>query len=221
MIVKLNQIKTMYINLEKDIDKKNNVESILNNLGFKDVIRINAFEPQIDKFVSERKNLGNIYGCALSHEHALGLNSAPFIILEDDIESLNYVNEIEVPDDADAVYLGNMCWGLIGFDGVPNSLIYEKVEGYKDVYRIFNLLGAHAILYLSEKYVTACLDSLTESYKDIDVMKDDVNPSTIASDVSFARIQKDYKVYTIGMPTFYQTGFYENDTNKHIEDYGK
>jgi hypothetical protein len=219
MIIELNKVPTFYINLDKDIEKRKNVEYILNKLNFKNFKRVAAFEPKIDKFVNKRKNLGNVYGCSLSHEYALVLNAAPFIVLEDDVEVLEYVNEIEVPDDADAVYLGNMAWGLVDGAGFPNSLIYEKVEGYQDLYRVFNLLGTHAILYLSEKYVLACLDSLTSSYKDLDFMNDNADPNTIASDVSFARIQKDYKVYSIGIPTFYQSGYYEHETNKHIEEY--
>lgn len=220
MIIKLNIIPTSYINLKKDIEKKNNVESILKDLQFKSIQRIDAMEPKIDKFVSERKNLGNIYGCSLSHSQALLLNKPPFIILEDDIEVLNFKNEIEIPDDADALYLGNMSWGLIDGYGQENKLIYEKVDGYDDIYKVYNLLGTHAILYLSERYIKKCWKSLTNSYRYKNLYIDDVNPDSIASDVSFAKIQPEYNVYTVGLPIFYQSGNYENNTNKHIEEYG-
>lgn len=219
MKIKLNEIKTFYINLEKDFDKKKNMDLLLNKLNFKDVTRINGLEPNLDRFVSDRKNLGNIYGCALSHSHALSLQRTPFIILEDDVDVLEYQNEIIVPDDADALYLGNMSWGLVGEDGDLNSLVYEKVEGYEDIYRVFNLLGTHAVLHLSNKYVSDAWQLLNNSYKNIYETIDTINPSSIAPDVCFAKMQKDYNVYAIGTPIFHQTGHYEDQTNKHIEGY--
>ncbi len=208
-----------YINLDRDTEKRDNVDRLLFDNKFKSFTRIKAIEPNIDKFVSERKNLGNIYGCSLSHSQALLLNKAPFIILEDDVEILKFKKEIEVPDDADAIYLGNMSWGLIDGYGQNYKVKYEKVDGYKDIYRVYNLLGTHAIAYLSERYAKACWESLTNSYKDIDVATASISPDSIASDVAFAKIQKDYNVYAIGTPIFYQSGYYEEATNKHISGY--
>ena len=46
----------------------------------------------------------------LAQHIALKKIDPPFIILEDDATPSNFTPEIEVPDDADAVYLGVSSW---------------------------------------------------------------------------------------------------------------
>ena len=65
----------------------------------------------------------------------------------------NFRPEIEIPDDADAVYLGISSWGRMNGHSGP-YLQYEHVKD--DLYKVSNMLSGHAILYLTEEYVKMC-----------------------------------------------------------------
>lgn len=75
----------------------------------------------------------------------------PLIIFEDDVQPFNYTDEIEIPDDADAVYLG-----VLISPAILQKLRYDLVHGYENnVYRVYNPAGTHAVLYISERYTLA------------------------------------------------------------------
>ena len=72
MKLKLTDLPVVYINLDEQVDRKEKLEENLNELGFKNIIRISGFkDPDPNR------------GCAYSH--ALGLEEVdpPFILLED------------------------------------------------------------------------------------------------------------------------------------------
>ena len=60
--------------------------------------------------------------------------------------------------------------------------------------RVFNLLGAHAILYLSDRFRAAAMAAIVESLADRDW----------AHDRAVAMIQGDFKIYALRRPMFYQ-----------------
>jgi hypothetical protein len=201
MKINLLDIPIFYINMAKDIEKKKYLESKLKSLGFKNITRIDAVVA----------NPG-IVGLSMSQNIALNMTEAPFIILEDDCDPQNFVAEIEVPDDADAVYLGNSPWGSMNsHHGM--YLQYSAVKGYPDMYRIYNMLSSHAILYLTQDYVNVC--KRTTNYC-ATVSK------TVPMDVPFAEIQKFYNVYVFEKPHFVQKDYGESMghgprwTNKYI-----
>jgi hypothetical protein len=186
MKINLLEIPVFYINMSKDKHKKKHIEQQLSDLGFKNVTRINAVE--------DKKN-GRV-GLSKSQLMALSQVSAPFIVLEDDADPNSFEPVIEVPDDADAVYLGNSQWGLqsshAGF-----YLKYKKVEGYPKILRIFNMLSSHAILYLNQEYVAVCQRTTkycAETYP-------------MPMDVPFAMIQRFFNVYVINDPMFIQKDY--------------
>jgi hypothetical protein len=186
MKINLLEIPVFYINMSKDKHKKKHIEQQLSDLGFKNVNRINAVE--------DKKN-GRV-GLSKSQLMALSQVSAPFIVLEDDADPNSFEPVIEVPDDADAVYLGNSQWGLqsshAGF-----YLKYKKVEGYPKILRIFNMLSSHAILYLNQEYVAVCQRTTkycAETYP-------------MPMDVPFAMIQRFFNVYVINDPMFIQKDY--------------
>lgn len=188
MKINLLDIPVFYINMAKDVHKKEYIEKQLVKLGFKNINRIDAIED---------KNNGRV-GLSKSQLKALSQIPAPFIILEDDADPKYFKSTIDVPDDADAVYLGNSQWGLMqshtGF-----YLKYKKVPKYADVYRIYNMLSSHAILYLSQEYVSAC--QRTTKYC--------AEEYPMPMDVPFAMIQRFYNVYTIDKPLFIQKDYAE------------
>lgn len=204
MKINLLDIPVFYINMKKDVHKKEHIEKQLKAVGFKKITRIDAIED---------KNNGRV-GLSKSQHIALSQIPAPFIILEDDADPKQFVSTITVPDDADAVYLGNSNWGFqnshAGF-----YLKYEKVGGYPNIFRIYNMLSSHAILYLSDEYVNMC--KRTTKYC--------AEKYPLPMDVPFAMIQRFFNIYALNQPIFIQKD-YEGKmsaapayTNKRITEY--
>jgi hypothetical protein len=204
MKINLLEIPIFYINMSKDKHKKKHIEQQLSDLGFKNVTRINAIED---------KENGRV-GLSKSQLIALSQIEAPFIILEDDADPKHFRAVIEVPDDADAVYLGNSQWGLMqshtGF-----YLKYKKVKEYKNVYRIYNMLSSHAILYLNQEYANICKKTTRYCAEDY----------PMPMDVPFAMIQRFFNIYTIDKPLFVQKEYdgkmsaAPQYTNKNLTEY--
>jgi hypothetical protein len=78
---------------------------------------------------------------------------------------------------------------------------YEKVND--DLYRVYNMLGGHSVLYLTEEYVKMCqrityhAGYIIEDYQDI----------------GFAEIQRWFNVYAFDNPFFFQTSGYHGTVN--------
>lgn len=127
----------------------------------------------------------------------------PFIIFEDDCRVKNFDPIISFPDDADAVYLGISSWGRMNSHSGP-CVQYEKVDD--NLVRVYNMLGAHAILYLSVEYASLC-------------SKISIHASNIADhqDIGFAEVQRYYNVYAFDDPIFYQTS--SNGTDEKLSSY--
>ena len=181
MKLDLRKIPAIYINLQKDNEKNEYMYSMLSDLGFETIIRIEASE------FPER----HLAGCSLSHFNSLNEVDVPFIIFEDDCRVKNFKSIIEIPDDADAVYLGISSWGRMNSHSGP-CVQYEKVDD--ELVRVYNMLGAHSILYISKEYASLC-------------SKISINSSHIVDhqDIGFAEIQRYYNVYAFNDPLFYQT----------------
>ena len=78
---------------------------------------------------------------------------------------------------------------------------YDKVEG--DLYRIYNMLSGHSVLYLTEEYVKMCQ---RVTYHAGYVIED-------YQDAGFAEIQRWFNVYAFDDPFFYQTSGYHGTVN--------
>lgn len=182
MKVKLIDIPVYYINLDEDEEKRKITENMLKCIGFKYVTRISAIKHE----------KGRIIGCARSHYEVLKEAKPPFIIIEDDCAlNKDFVNEIEVPDDADSLYLGISHWGRYLNHSGP-YVHYEKVDD--EIVRVYNMLATHAIMYLSQTYVDICKRiSYHYGYKVEGHL-----------DIGFAEVHKFYNVYSYNEPLFRQ-----------------
>ena len=192
MNLDLREIPAVYINLDRDVEKKEKIESSLKELGFKNIIRLSGVEHDDGKV-----------GCAISHALAMEEVEPPFIVFEDDCVPLNFEPIIEIPDDADAVYLGISSWGRMNSHSGP-FVQWKRIDD--KLLQVYNMLGAHAILYINEDFVdlykrVAYNGYLIEDYHDI----------------GFAEVQKYYDVYAFDNPMFYQTS--SNGTNQPLSTY--
>lgn len=194
MKFKLTDIPVVYINLDEHTERRDSIQSSLEDLGFKNIIRVSGFKDPIGK-----------RGCAYSHALALEEIDPPFILLEDDCLPLNFINEIEVPDESDAVYLGISSWGRMNsHSGL--CVQWESVEGYSDLVRIYNMLSAHAILYINPDYIDLCKRISYNGYLISD-----------HHDIGFAEVQRYYDIFAFDSPMFYQTS--SNGTDKKLSSY--
>ena len=194
MKLDLREIPAIYINLDKDLEKNSNMQQLLkNDCNFKNVLRLEASK------YPER----HLAGCSMSHFNALGELDPPFIIFEDDCVLKNWNPIIEVPDDADAVYLGISSWGRMNSHSGP-CVQYEQID--KNLLRVYNMLSAHAVLYLSKEYVKMCSRISYHNYEISDYQ-----------DIGFAEIQRYFNVYAFDNPIFYQTS--SNGTDQPLTTY--
>jgi hypothetical protein len=197
MQIDLTEVQTYYINLPQHTSKREKIETLLSGLNFKNVERLE----------------GSIYpenpvaGCSRAHYHSLNPEKVPFLLLEDDaflLEKNWNGGIIAVPDDADAVYLGNSTWGRMnGHNG--EFIQYDYVEEYPGLLRVYNMLATHSILYLSKEYTSMIkrvayhTGYVIENY----------------NDVAFAEVQRYFNVYAFNDPLFAQSSN-ENATNRPI-----
>lgn len=191
MIIDLRKIPAVYMNLEQHTAKNKNMQDILSICGFENIIRVEGtYMP--DKPIS---------GCAAAHYNALQEVDPPFILFEDDCMPKNFKPMIEIPNDADAVYLGISSWGRMNGHSGP-FVKYTKVG--RDFYRVYNMLSGHAILYLTPEYVNICKKI---AYHSAYIVEDYYH------DIGFAEIQRWFNVYAFDDPMFYQTSGYHGTVN--------
>lgn len=188
MKINLTEIPAYYINIDKD--KSIKMESSLKQLGFKEVHRFEGVrrDPKRE-------------GIAESHQNMLKLlskTSLPAIVFEDDIEVHQFKNTITIPNNSDAFYLGNSCYGL--FNGIGRKRIsLEKFD--ENNFRIYNMLAAHAIMYLNKEYVDFLIKAIDFNIR-IKTNQDKARAETM----------KYWNVYARQDPMFYQSGSHEQVT---------
>lgn len=202
-LINITNIPVVYINLEKHKEKNDSMYDLLSSVGFKIIERIEG--------VLDIEN--PVAGCSKAHHKALSSFKAPFVLFEDDcvLFEKNVITQIQLPDDADALYLGISSWGRMnGHNGF--YLQYDEFEENTNLLRIYNMLGGHSIIYLTEDYRKICEKV---SYHAGYVIKD-------YQDVGFAEIQKFFNVYSLNYPMFYQTsnalGTKNNITSYHTSE---
>lgn len=187
MIINLQDTDMKYINLDRHKEKRLSMEDLAKDFGFKKYSRVEGTDIPQDP----------ISGCASSHYKILSNIIKPTIILEDDCVLKNKTLSIEVPDNADAVYLGLSEWGYRKDSSRPSNFTFTKHKAINNIYKIDSMLATHAILYISKEYINACTRVAKYSAD-----------NGVHIDQGFARIQRYYNVYALGTPIFYQ------DSNK-------
>lgn len=199
MKLNLRKIPAVYINLEKHKEKNDNMVRLLTNLGFETIERVEG--------VLDTEN--PVAGCSKAHHKALASYSAPFILFEDDcvLFEENAIMDIELPDGADALYLGISSWGRMNGHNGPYVMYDEFVE-HPNLLRIYNMLGGHSVVYLTDEYRKMCERVAHHAGY---VIKD-------YQDVGYAEIQRFFNVFSLNQPMFYQTSN-ELGTKQNLTSY--
>lgn len=197
MKINLKTVPVIYINMDKDTERNESMKNLVNDFGFTKTFRSSGVYTQGDP----------LKGCASSHNNILSDIKNKTIILEDDCVIKNNISTIDVPDDADAVYLGLSSWGYIKDVSKPENYKFEQVEGYPGVYKVNGMLATHAILYITKDYIKTCQRIAEYSAK-----------NSVHVDQGFARVQRYFNVYAIADPIFYQHSNTESTNIKFVKD---
>jgi hypothetical protein len=181
-----NDVKCAYINLDSDTSKNEQMVELLDRLGISNRDRLSAVTG-IEPHEGVRAGEEHYRNCAESHFSILEKGELPVMILEDDVESDRFESEIEVPDDADALYVGTS-YG-------DHMYTTEEVDGYPHLWKIEKVFATHAIVYLTERYA-----------KQVVVQgKKSIYEGNTPFDVTLAyRVQPAFNVYALKEPFFYQ-----------------
>ena len=175
--------------------RKEHMFSILDKIGFKNV----------SMFKSGNESYPNCLSKATYDILSNNLNDDPVLILEDDIditEWADFTKDFETPENTDAFYFG--------FSKHSASYDYPCTGGYwtvniihiDDKYiRIQNMLSTHAILYISKRYKEAVMNGMSYCL---------CQKEPIPSDVVIGRLHKDYIIYGLKYPFFYQSSDFGN-----------
>lgn len=129
-----------------------------------------------------------------------GGSCRPFIIFEDDIAIFNDVDSFEVPENADAVYLGVSKWVYPhgfetlgrGFHIRPNSGTDIK-DINADVTQIIGMTGGHGILFLGPEFTRRFFKSMSTRLE-----------HSTPHDLVLATLHKDFHIYALKAPFVYQ-----------------
>jgi hypothetical protein len=172
MKINLKDLEIVYINLETYVNRNQTMLNMFNSIGL-EASRVEGVAPETQPGYD-----------VIADSHLKALNSSwaeRILILEDDCVPHNYRNEIEVPDDADVVYLGVHC------------LKHYKQRVSPEVWRISGMVGAHAILYITQRGK----DFLAEA---VQLTKDE----KFGFDVSLGTLQHKVNTYALNSPSWYQ-----------------
>jgi hypothetical protein len=173
------------------------LEGDLKNAGFRNV-------KQSPGVIDKVKTAGVAKAHMVALEMALSECDGPFIILEDDVRIDDFQNKLTVPTNAHAIYLGLSMWGLKHGKGQMG------ISGKRDnagLYRMYNMLAAHAILYIDQDYARFILDSIP-IFLEMGTNQDKMRAETM----------KYWNVYATRNPVFYQNGKYEKYTKFRLSE---
>jgi hypothetical protein len=200
MKIDLRNVRCEWINVAKDTEKAEQMVELLDRLGFKNHQRFDAITGVPPK-LGGRPGEENTASCGASHaailKRAIEEDNFPIMILEDDIDVSEFPDqELDVPDGADALYLGT--------SHGDRNYTSNLVEGHDDLIKITQVFATHAILYLNKNYAKEFV-AITET---------SINSRNHHFDVSVAyNLQPRFEVYGMRVPIFYQADA-KNSTNK-------
>lgn len=199
MKIDIRNVPVVWINVDSQEKENEEMKNMVDSLGFKTYERFSAIT-DIDPHEGVRQGEEHYRCVAESHFHILEKcikeKNFPVIILEDDIDAEDGFQPLldNIPDDADAIYLG--------ISHGDNN--YEAIDVQNGFCKIQRVYAAHAILYLNEKYAKSV----------IDIGRDYIYNKNTPFDVGVAyEVQGKYNIYAPHKPIFYQADR-KNNRNK-------
>ena len=181
-MVPIKNIPVIYISPDhnqKYNDRKIATEKILTDIGFSDITHYRSSSEQYPKCLA-------LAFIDILESH---LDDNPILVVEDDI-GWTGVENIDIPDGADAIYFGNSIWASHPI--VEINVPYCQLSTYSTTQlRVHNMLATHAILYISKKYKEQIIYQLK-------------NCLVHHVDIPITRVQSNFLVLTNKYPIFFQ-----------------
>ena len=181
--IALNTIKTYIISLPKDFNR------LL--VAKKSLMKIDQNHEVVDGVEHEQ----GVVGCGIAHLSIFNSANPRCLILEDDIALTDSIlKDIEIPDGADAIYLGVSNHGYVRRRnvGIMDAVMCSRWD--KNYKRVLNMCSTHAILYLSDRYWEAARATIARCLQ-----------TGVAFDLGLASIHRHFNILTPNDPMFYQT----------------
>jgi hypothetical protein len=159
MYVKLTEISTLVIGMTSEAQRNEHMKNLCLRLGLQ------------GKFIQSISCNPGYFGCTIGHLKALVLakksQQLPILLLENDCDATKFFQTaIDVPDDSDMVYLGSSACGCVpqmNYQGIRGCALVENTDPASGFYKVRNMTGTHAILYVSRKSLDAAINSILES----------------------------------------------------------
>ena len=196
----IRNVRTRWINVDKDVEKAQQMRGLLYGLGFTKHEKFSAVTG-IEPHDGVRKGEEHYRNCAESHfkilEETILSDGEPILILEDDVDVDEVIKQnlqVPIPDDADAIY-----FGISHGDG--NYSAIDLNNGWLKIEKVF---ATHAIMHINKEF----------SKEVIETGKRWIYEHNRPFDVGIAyEIQNKFNVYAPKKPFFYQADS-KNDLNK-------
>ena len=123
----------------------------------------------------------------------------PFLMIEDDVSLTRSLDTIDIPDDADILYVGlSNC--SMNDHRFHYANYYESVPEYPHIVRIKHMLSTHGIMVCSPLGAAVIQRTMLEVFL-----------SDQPWDIPLALIQPYYRVYALRDPLVYQDAEYNGD----------
>lgn len=202
--MKITEIPTIYINLEKRKDRNENILNELNKIGIVNPSRFNAIEMT-----------NGAIGCSMSHikciETAIKKDYEYVFICEDDISILNTELFLE---NINKFFNSNIEWDVVLVAG-NNMLPYIPVNNF--CIKIYNCLTTTGYIVKKHYY-----EKLLTNFKEgvVMLMKNQNNSKSYAIDKYWLKLQQNDNWYFLIPPTIIQKEDY-SDIEKKITNFKK
>jgi len=208
MILKLYDLKYYYLTLPNNKDRIANIEKNFKDINITQVLSISG--PNISKFQSASLGFCKMVDQALA-EQDNSSNFVPFGLFEDDVNKYReFPQTIEIPDNADILYIGTSIYGYNHSIKWANLNVFtESIGNSTTIYKINNMLSTHGFIITSIRGLNYLKKAMNESYK-----------LDIGWDIILTGIQSYYNVYCLKTPLVYQDGRVggcEDATNKDLK----
>ena len=206
MILDLKELKYYYLTLPNNKERIDNMEK-----NFKDINLTKIYSVTGKNITREQSvGLGFIKMINEGINHCSNSVFKPFGLLEDDVNKYReFPDFIEVPDNADLLYIGTSIYGYNHSIKWANLNVFtENVGNRTDLYRIFNMLSVHGFIVTSMRGAKYAKESMEKSVE-----------KNIIWDNIFAGNQSHYNVYCLKTPLVYQdskVGGCEDATKKEL-----
>lgn len=199
MKIDLRNATVKWINLDGEVEKNKMMSDLCDRIGLTQASRASAVTG-IQAHAGVREGEEHYRNCAESHfkiyKEAIENNNFPLLILEDDVDVEDHFTlDLEnVPDDADAIYMGTS----------HGDNAYSAIDVGNNWMKIQRVFATHSILYINKGICEEIIKTGSRWIYEIN------RPF----DVGIAyEVQPRYNVYAPHKPYFYQSDA-KNKVNK-------